>query len=195
MGEKLSVNTPDEKLIHEFVNRSNINAFGFIYEKYVADVHRIVYLRVGRQSFIEDIVSDTFMTLMKVLPNYRGESKLKTFIIGIAINKVRQHWQKSENDPLTLREEIVIIDPDEEIDEEMNEQSIEQAKLDTLEILGKLESPYKEVLKSRFIEGKSIRETAKILNLSEANVRVIQHRALKKAAPIAEQLKENGKRN
>jgi RNA polymerase sigma-70 factor (ECF subfamily) len=193
VGATLSVNTPDETLLHEFVNRNNIDAFGLIYEKYVKDVYRIVYMRVGKKSQAEDIVSDTFETLLKILENFRADSSLKTFIIGVAINKVRQYWQKSRADGLPLNEEVLIAEEDDEIDFEIAERSVAEAHELVSSVLGSLETPYGEVLKARFITGLSIRETAEKLNLSEANVRVIQHRALKKAADLIGTLNTNGK--
>ncbi len=191
MAEKFSTNTSDEKLVHEYVERSDVDAFGVIYEKYVKDVYRIVYMRVGRQTAVDDIVSETFLTLMKVLENYRFDSQLKTFIIGIAINKVRQHWQKQQNEALPLDEEIVMAEPD-DVEPEVEDFKIEIARDVVQKVLDQLEYPYADVLKARFIEGRNIKETAEKLKLSEANVRVIQHRALRKAAPIAEQVKQNG---
>jgi RNA polymerase sigma-70 factor (ECF subfamily) len=191
LAEKFSINTPDKELVHEYVDRSNIDAFGLIYEKYVKDVYRIVYMRVGRQTAVDDIVSETFLTLMKVLENYRFDSQLKTFIIGIAINKVRQHWQKQQHEALPLNEELVLAEPD-DVEPEVEDYKIEIARDVVQKILGQLEYPYADVLKARFIEGKSIKETADKLKLSEVNIRVIQHRALRKAAPIADQIKKNG---
>jgi RNA polymerase sigma-70 factor (ECF subfamily) len=49
---------------------------------------------------------------------------------------------------------------------------------------------YREVLTCRFLLNLSIRETALQLGLSEANVKVLQFRALKRAADLEELVSE-----
>lgn len=46
--------------------------------------------------------------------------------------------------------------------------------------LAKLPEDMRSVVSLRFLQGYSVRETAEALGLSEANVRVVQYRALKK---------------
>jgi DNA-directed RNA polymerase specialized sigma24 family protein len=52
------------------------------------------------------------------------------------------------------------------------------------QILARLSERYREVLTYRFLLNYSVAETAAQLGLSEANVKVLQFRALKKAAEI-----------
>lgn len=186
MGSRFNKDTADAQLVREFVENSNSDAFAEIYERYVDATYRFIFMRVGRKEWAEEIVSDTFYTLLRILPNFRQESQLKTFIIGVAINKVRQFWQSKEKEGLSLREEIVVLDEPEDANNYV--ENAENQEL-VLKIMKLLETPYKEVLEKRFIEGRSIKETAEALKLSEANVRVIQHRALKKAAVAANNLK------
>ncbi|MFQ5493422.1 MAG: RNA polymerase sigma factor [Candidatus Dojkabacteria bacterium] len=182
----------DKDLVRLYKQSSDKQSFAEIYDRYVGDVYRIVYMRTGRKEWSEEIVSDTFFTLMSVLKNFRGDSKLKTFIIGIAINKVRQFWQKKEHGNLSLMEEIVIVEEEEGEESEDGGNNAQSGKrIDKRIVAGVLEMlhpPYSDVLRKRFIESRSIKETASELDLSEANVRVIQHRAIKKALPIANRL-------
>ncbi|KXK08409.1 MAG: sigma-70 family RNA polymerase sigma factor [Candidatus Dojkabacteria bacterium] len=179
--------TPDNELVDRFVNKSDVDAFETIYRRYVSAVYRSVYIKVGKKEWAEDIVSETFMLLMDILSNYRGESSLKTFITGIAFNKVRQFWQKQQHDGISFDEAYVYAEEESEEPEEMSD---ELPRL-VAEVLKTIGAPYNLVLEKRFIEGCSIAETASQLNLSSENVRVIQHRAIKKAKEYYEN--QNGK--
>jgi len=192
VADTLDTATEDSVLIEEFVQNSNFDAFGILYEKYAAPVYKSLFVKTGNKEVAEELLSDTFTTLMEVLPNFRSDSSLKTFITGIAFNKARQYWQKNSDAALSLEEELVgIADEDEEDEEE--EQTEEQIRfekdlIDT--IMHGLEPPYNDVLECRFMKGLSIKETAEVLELTSANVRVIQHRALQKAQMIAGDLVE-----
>ena len=52
----------------------------------------------------------------------------------------------------------------------------------------KLPEQYREVLTHRFIEQRTVAETAKATATAPGNVKVMQYRALKKAALIAKEI-------
>jgi RNA polymerase sigma-70 factor (ECF subfamily) len=52
-------------------------------------------------------------------------------------------------------------------------------------VLRELPDNYSTVLRHRIMDGRSIRDTAEEMDTSEGNVKVLQHRALKRAAAIA----------
>ncbi len=179
MSRDINVRT-DEDLVRDYLNNNNQNAFRIIYEKYFDAVYFTIFGRIGNRTWTEDIVSETFMTLLKVIANYDFKSKLKTFIIGIALNKAKQFiYEKKKLSEISLNEELIFMD--EELEIRLPDMKLRNSLNKALE---KLPTNYKSVLTARFIESKSISETAMVLKLSEENVRVIQHRAIKKMAEI-----------
>ena len=54
-------------------------------------------------------------------------------------------------------------------------------------ILGGLPDRYRLVLELRFLEACSIKETARAMDVSVSNAKVLQHRALRMAASVAEE--------
>ena len=46
---------------------------------------------VGDDTAAEDIVHDTFLALPKTIRKFRGEGSLRSFLIGVAINRSRRH--------------------------------------------------------------------------------------------------------
>jgi RNA polymerase sigma-70 factor, ECF subfamily len=46
---------------------------------------------VGDPATAEDLVHDTFLALPKAIKGYRGDSPLRAFLIGVAVNHARRH--------------------------------------------------------------------------------------------------------
>ena len=59
-------------------------------------------------------------------------------------------------------------------------------------ILAPLPERYQQILRYRFLLGYSIRDTALAMNITEANVKIVQMRALKRAATLQQQSSKAG---
>lgn len=59
-----------------------------------ARLHSFVRRRVGNPSDVEDIVQDTMVEALKGLDRYRGQSRPETWIFGIAMNLIRNHYKR-----------------------------------------------------------------------------------------------------
>jgi len=69
---------------------------------------------VGDDAAAEDIVHDTFLALPRALRGFRGEGKLRSFVIGVAINHSRRHVRSAMRrraalERLAARDEIVPV--------------------------------------------------------------------------------------
>jgi len=176
----------DNQLVEDYVKNSSKEAFQEIFTRYFKYTYRYVFGRVGQRETCEDIVSETFLTLISVIKNFDNKAKLSTFIIGIAINKMRQYFaNKTKLNETELKEECIFIEDgvyEDEDEEQANDVDDKQSKtmVDVKPLLAGLSDSYRQVLTARFLDCKSIRETAKELSLSLENVRVIQFRALTK---------------
>jgi RNA polymerase sigma factor (sigma-70 family) len=113
-------------------------------------------------------------------------------LVGIAINKIRQYWQKQSYEVVVPEEYYIDVSDanGDELTESEEKEALEEVEnpeeAEIVNYLDQLGSPYKEVIRSRFLESSSIKDTAAELNLTSANVRVIQHRALAKLKEIIE---------
>lgn len=179
----------DDQLVELYREENRKDAFGEIYNRYVDHVFRFIYSKVGRKDATEEIVSETFLVLINILDAYNGDSKLSTFIFGVALNKARSYfYQQAKRKEVILDDEITEIlsakfDSYEEYESESNE------LIEVLdEVLKQLPENYQKILEVRFINSRSMKETSEELNISEENVRVLQYRALKKAKGIANKL-------
>ena len=75
----------------ERLRRADPAAVGEVYDEHHRAVRAFAKRLVGESSEAEDLVHEVFVSLPKVMKNYRGESPLRTFLIAIAINKARHH--------------------------------------------------------------------------------------------------------
>lgn len=172
----------DNECIELFLSDNDKSAFAELFNRYFDNTYGFVYSRVGNKVWTEEIVSETFCTLIKAIKLFNGKSTVRTFIFGVALNKIKQFWYKKYKEKeIHLNEDIYITDP--EIEGEDEYRLLEKLPM----ILDKLPDNYKAVLTERFLHEKSVKETATALNITEENVRVIQNRALRKAAQIGEE--------
>jgi RNA polymerase sigma-70 factor (ECF subfamily) len=67
-------------------------------------------------------------------------------------------------------------------------EEIEPAVEKVRAVLALLPENYRRVLELRFLHGCSLKETAAAMQITEANAKVIQHRAIQKAMKVGAQL-------
>lgn len=160
-----------------------------LYEAFVGEIYGYVYNQLGNVQDAEDVTSETFLRLVRGLRDYRGESSFRTWLYAIAHNCVRDHWRargRQDTSPL-----------DDELDEEPiltrgapadNPRATELGHA----VLALLPPHYRRVLELRIMDERSIQDVADELGLTPGNVKVIQHRAIKKAADLASGLARRG---
>ena len=56
---------------------------------------------MGRRSDLEDLIQETYLRLLKAVPNFRGESQFKTFLYRVCANVALMHqrwWRRRRED-------------------------------------------------------------------------------------------------
>lgn len=150
-------------------------AYGKIFKLCYKDIYDYVIRRVGNRSDAEDITMQVFAQGLKAITSYedRGHS-VKAWLYRIAHNAVVDHFRG-------LRPSID-IDGAAEVPDEID---IERRTIDREEIKGlyaeivKLPAAQAEVLVLRFIEDRSVAETAMILEKKEVTVRALQFKGIR----------------
>lgn len=131
----------------------------------------------------EDVLQETFLTMVRKLDTFAGKSALSTWLYRIATNialgKIRekQKWKTDielndlDFEPLIGRQ---ILSWPEEVEQMWKDQSIQACMKAAL---AKLSESHRAVFVMRDLEGISVKETATLLDLSESNVKVQLMRA------------------
>ena len=133
----------------------------------------------------EDIVQDILISLHKAMHTYNSEKPFSSWIYAIARYKLIDFYRK-ENRLGRLSDKLK---------EEFNDDDIEddyEEKLDVLQkLLVKLPDKQNRVIRYLKFENLSIRETAKLLGMSESAVKVTAHRGYNNLKKYRREMDEN----
>ena len=161
-----------------------------IYEAHRKEMYYIAYHILHNPSDAEDIVQETFLTLIKhvdkLIDNepHKVWAYISTTVRNKALN-VRRHKKSLEEvelDETWMQEDILEDGPD------LLLAGYEQKEA-LIKLLKQLKSPYKEVLALQYYHELSAAEIGKLLGKSPDNIRHISMRAKKKLQSL---LKKNG---
>ena len=71
--------------------RAEVPSLADVYDAHHEALRTFALRLVGDEEEAEDLVQETFLTLAQALRSYRGDSSLRTFVLGIAANHARHH--------------------------------------------------------------------------------------------------------
>jgi len=143
-----------------------------VYRDHVVPVYRFVYVRVGNRPDAEDVTSSVFERALPRLRTGATVGQLRSYLIATAKTVLADHWRgRFGVDEL----------PDETADRPQLPTS-DNHSADVERILNGLPSNYRDVLQLRFLRGYSLKETAHEMGTTIGNVKVMQLRALRRAA-------------
>lgn len=154
------------------------------YRDNVVGIYRYVYRRVGNQPDAEDLTEQVFMNTLHSLRLPAFIHEVRAYLVKTARTVLADHWRKHYAMPVVAMElsrlpAALAPEPD-------NRRPAERAA----RILALLPERSRQLLELRFLHGYSVREAAQEMGITEANARIVQYRALKKAAQIGEEWPE-----
>jgi len=143
-------------------------------------VYGVAYRILGQVQDSEDVVQQTFLSVIEHIGSFRGESSVATWVLRIATNFAIKVLRKKRGLPMTsldsAEESFADVPHPLYIAEwrEPPESQMERAELRELldRALAELDDKYRIVFVLRDIEGLSTEETADTLGLTISNVKV-----------------------
>ena len=150
----------DRDLVAEVLRKDRKATAEFV-ARYAGHVYAYVRRRlIPRTDLVEDLVQEVFLAAWEGLDKFRGDSSLRSWLLGIARHKVEDHYRKRLRD-------LQFHDEDEELrDEPAGFHDLEealakrQAGQKTREILMSLPETYGLILSWRYWERRSLRDIA-----------------------------------
>lgn len=121
-----------------------------------------------------DATQETALRVLRLLPEFRGESSLTTWSMGIAINVVREMRRKRRPES----GEVPDLPGDEAAGPEPSAVRSEQQQVLHAALKG-LSERQREVIICRYFEELSTEETAKVMNCAPGTVKATLHQALR----------------
>jgi RNA polymerase sigma factor (sigma-70 family) len=145
-------------------------------------LYRLMYLKVGNRSDAEDLTSEVFRAALGPLRLTASQGEVRAYLLATARTVLATHWRRR------FGLEVTYIDPDVELSYLASPAPDSRAGPRAQRILAALPDHYRRILELRFLEGCSIKESASALAISVSNAKVLQHRALRMASRVAEEL-------
>jgi RNA polymerase sigma-70 factor, ECF subfamily len=149
-----------------------------VYQDNVVGIYQLAFRRVGNAADAEDLAEDVLMQTLKTLRLPAPVHNVRSYLVKTARTVLADHWRRhyAARDAAAELEQLpagaLVADPN-------NDASERAARL-----LALLPEHFSRILELRFLRGFSVREAANELGVTESNARVMQFRALRKAAEL-----------
>lgn len=189
---------PEEEQLIASILAGNTQEFHSLIRPYERTVYVMALTLLKNEADAEDVAQEAFLKAFRNLKNFRSESKFSTWLISITLNEARSRLRRKNAVPM------------ESLDEPLDEQGhvspallrdwreIPSEAVERLEIRQLLQQAvadipliYRETFVLRDMEDLSVNETAEMLGISVASVKVRLHRArMMLQKRLAPQLKE-----
>lgn len=157
-----------------------------LYEETLPIVYRYIYSKVGNREEAEDLTSQVYLKALRGLDVARDNASAQAWLFQVARTTIADFWRGFYRIRTSSLDDLLATGWDSPVNvgQPPDDQS---AAARAQRILSRLPDRYREVLTFRFLLNLSLKETATRMNLTEANVKVLQFRALKKASALTEQ--------
>ncbi|MDA0815848.1 MAG: RNA polymerase sigma factor [Chloroflexi bacterium] len=178
----------EERTLVERAAHGDQRAIGRLYDAYVSPLYRFCLARVGNETDAEDLTEEIFLKVMRAVSGFEwrplplgadgGErSPFRAWLFRIARNHVVSHYRRNASRP-TAGEVPDWIEDDRRGPAEMAELAMTVDEV--FAVVEQLPQAQREVILLRFGSGLSVAETAEALEKNQTNVKVLQHKGVKR---------------
>lgn len=147
-------------------------------------IYRYVSSYVRNHQEAEDLTSRIFLKAVRSLDLEQSAHSRQAWLFQVARTTIADYWRAHYRQAPSSLEELVEAGWEGPAGEEGATVSGSAAEERVQAILQSLPTRYREVLTYRFLLNLSVRETAVSMGVTETNVRVMQFRALRRAADL-----------
>ncbi len=148
------------------------NSFNAVYENFFTPIFKYIYFRTRDRGESYDLTQDVFIRIYENLPKISARHGNPAFYFFTVAKNAVIDWSRKKK-PVYLQDTETGLLKTENLATQTEKKLI-------LEALGVLPDDQKDAIIFRFVNGLNNGEIAKLLNTSEANVRQLQSRGLKK---------------
>jgi RNA polymerase sigma-70 factor (ECF subfamily) len=173
--------TDDAALLRRFAERHDREAVGKLFSRHADAVYRVAWRYAGNETDAEDIVQTAFLQILRKPDQFRGESSVRAWIMGIVVNvsrmKFRGESRRREREGRAAVDQEAVRQP-EAISTHpgaLDNRELQQALLRAVETLPER---YRLPVWLHYLEGFVFKDVATILDVPEKTVRSQIRRAL-----------------
>ncbi|MDO5016909.1 MAG: RNA polymerase sigma factor [Porphyromonas sp.] len=172
-------NFSDEELLSRLKDKATAEtAFGDLVTQYSQMLYAVIRRIVYRHEDADDVLQNTFIKAWRNIHNFKGNSKLSTWLYTIATNEALTHLRKERSNrklPLTTEDydltELLTGDPYFDGD---------QAEAEFLAAIDQLPEKQKLTFELRYFDDLPYKEISEITGTSEGALKANYHHAVKK---------------
>lgn len=158
----MAISVNERALISQIAKQDEA-ALECLYKLYYARLVRFLWRLTNQRENIIEIVNDTFYAVWNGAPNFRGQSTVSTWILGIAYKKGLQKLRDDKAFPAVQEEACC----------ELGEVALEERH--NTQLLRLLEPHHRIVMELSYYFGYSYREIAAIIDCPENTVKTRMH--------------------
>jgi len=153
-----------------------------VYLNNVDRVYRLMFGKVGNRHDAEDLTTEVFLATLRPLRLPASVAGVRAYLLAACRTALARYWSRRLGHQVTaLTEDVQEVFCGAHLDSAAQEQAER--------ILAVLPERYRRILQLRFLDACSVAEAAEALGISVANAKVLQHRALRRAAELAAQVR------
>ena len=200
----------DDRTLVGALRRGEEAAFTTLIGRYHPTMLRVARGYVATKEAAEDVVQETWLGVIRGIDSFEERSSLKTWIFHILVNRARTRGERESRtrpfSALASAGDEPAVDPSRFIDSGRgagfwsappSTQSIPEERVLAreagallIEAIDRLPANQQIVISLRDVQGLDSREVCELLGISEANQRVLLHRARSKVRGALEQYLE-----
>lgn len=160
-----------------------------VYQDNVDRVYGMMFAKVGNRADAEDLTAEVFLAALGPLRVSASVGEVKAYLSATARTVLVGHWRRHYGREITVLAELPDVPaPVPEDDDDQAVPAGAAAAAEAADLLAGLPEKYGQVLRLRFMQGYSVRDTATAMGISVSNAKVLQHRALRRAAQLMEEV-------
>lgn len=152
-----------------------------VYADNLLGVYRLVFRQVGNRPDAEDLTEEVFLAALPRLDLPAPVPSVRAYLSATVRTVLADHWRRHYAAP-----------PVTAFADDLPARAVEPPADDaggrTARLLGRLPERFRRILELRFLRGLSVGQAAAELGVTAGNARVLQHRALRRAAELAEEM-------
>lgn len=174
MTENILNPTIDRQEEEQMVRAAQMDtrAFEALYLRYVKQVYRYLYSRVGNQADAEDVTAQTFLSALEGFSRYHHEGYFGAWLFSIARRKAVDHFRQAGQAQF-LPDDLPALDPD------LLQQAVRSERLHELRaLLLELDEDEQELLRLRYAAQLSFGEIARLMERKEDALKKSLYRLL-----------------
>jgi RNA polymerase sigma-70 factor, ECF subfamily len=162
--------------------------FEKVYDAHVVQIYRFIHARVGNRPDAEDLTAQVFMRAVEQLDTTRDPGQITAWLYRVSQNAIADYWRAFYRLPVIGTDQVApgwepadaTLGPPRDADAD------EGTAARVAGILDRLPEHYARVLRLRFLERLSVAETAERMGITRGNAKILQYRALRKAALLGD---------